>query len=180
MHERKEEETEGENDSFPHLHCTISLWSKKPSSGMIKKRSWDHVSTLFAHDGPSALHNIWLLGSHWASTTKNKLHIKRKTDTVAPGRKGPTGVCVCVPCLFYRYRTHGWAVRACAGSSCMFLPPLTNSPWMHESVFKKARSPVGYQGLDDWESAQTYESTLVPTSWTHIHILYWRQAWLQF
>lgn len=101
----------------------------------------------FAPVGLPNSRNIWLLHDHWALTSKNKLHIKRKTDTVPGGRKGHYR-CLCVfRCVFVWCGTYGWGcvkVNGCVlewicmtSLSRLHLPPLTQQTadtWVYISL----------------------------------------------
>lgn len=94
--------------------------------------------------------NIWLLHDHRALTSKNKLHIKRKTDTVPGGKKGHYK-CLCVfRCVFVWCGTYGWSCVKVNGRvlewicmtslSRLHLPPLTQQTvdtWVYISLCRQ-------------------------------------------
>lgn len=94
------------------------------------------------HDSSSSSHNIWILRGHWGPTSKNKLHIKRETDTVPQEKKKGLQVSVCVQvfvtqrrvCICVCANDCVNTVRACTGVYLSARRPSAQAPTVHATT----------------------------------------------
>lgn len=145
----------------------------------------------FAPDGLLNSRNIWLHHDHWALTSKNKLHIKRKIDTVPGGRKGHyrclcVQVCVCLMWhIWVRLCESEWA---CTGVNLYDIPQLSPSATTypadcgHMSVYFSL-PPAGHECAYLIELKACLQSCRLPIfflMWESKLLLLWLKWWVQF